>query len=127
MKKTLALLLALIIMVFCASCANTPADEQTSTPPADDTGTVYTIKDYYDANGGFSAVGSALDEENGEKVLKVNADDTLIVGDSRYKVTAEALTLHFYTQSSLDEVIVWWTDYMGSAQERGQVIDVEQG
>lgn len=84
-------------------------------------GTVYIITDYYDENGEFSALGSALDEENAEKVLMVKADDTIIVSDHEYTVIAESLTLTFYTQPSLDEVIQWWTDYCESRIERGEV------
>ena len=133
MKKTLARLLALSIMVLCASCGGTPADEQTDTSPAsgqtstapvNDTGTVYTITDYYDANGGYSALGSALDEENGEKVLTVQSGDTLVVGGHSYSVTAESLTIPFYTQPSLDEVLAWWTEYCQSRIERGEAAEV---
>jgi len=122
MKKTVIVLLAFIIMVWCASCAGTPANEQTSMPTSVDKGTVYTIADYYDANGGFSALKSALDEENGEKVLTVKAGDRLIVGDHAYTVIAESLTIPFYTQLSLDEVLRWWTDYCESRIARGEVM-----
>lgn len=116
MKKAFAFLLAFLTMVFCAACGGAPANGQAGTPPpdtapADDRGTLYAIADYYDANGGFSALGLALDEENSEKVLTVKAGDILIVGNREYSVTAESLTLTFYTQPSLDEVIVWWMDY----------------
>ena len=121
MKKTVILLLAFVIMVSCASCADKPATGPPNTPPPNNKGTVYTITDYYDANGGFSALGSALDEENAEKVLTVQMDDTLLVGDHAYTVIAESLTIPFYTQPSLGEVIQWWTDYCESRIERGEV------
>ena len=121
MRKSFAFLLAVIIMTLCASCADRPAHESANKPPSDNTGTVYTITDYYDANGGFSALGQALDEENGEKVLTVKAGDVLIVGDHAYTVTAQSLTIPFYTQPLLDEVIDWWVDYFQSRLERDEV------
>ena len=121
MKKAFAFLLGTMIVALCVSCANKPASESTEAPPPSDKGTVHTITDYYDANGGFSALGLALDEENAEKVLSVKVGDTLIVGDHEYTVTAESLTIPFYTQPSLDEVIQWWADYCESRIERGEV------
>ena len=144
MKKTFALLLTLSIIGLCASCSETPGDEQTSAPPAssqpagdqaselpaasqtstqsfNETGTVYTIIDYYDTAGGYSELGLALEEENGEKVLTVLGGDTLIVGGLKYNVTVESLTIPFYTQSSLDQVFAWWVDYCQSRTDRGEL------
>jgi len=121
-KRMIAALLAIAILLFCASCAGTPSNEPTSTtsaPLADDAGTVYTIADYYNADGEFSALGLALDEENTEKVLTASCGDMLIVGDHVYSVTAESLTLTFYTQPSLDEVIGWWTEYCEGWRAQG--------
>jgi hypothetical protein len=130
MKKTFALLLALSIMILCASCGGTPADEQMSTPQSsgsstsasNETGTVYTITAYYDADGGYSALGSALSEATGEKVLTVKSGDVLIAGSHSYSITTESLTIPFYTQPSLDEVLAWWTDYCQSRIERGEMV-----
>ena len=87
------------------------------------TGAVYKITDYYNAEGKFSALGQALpfDSADGERALTVKSGDTVVVGDKRYKVTAESLTLNFYTQPSQDKVIVWWTDYMNDWKESGKV------
>jgi len=124
MKKRLIFALsAIVLLLFCASCADTPSSEQTAIPPTDNAGTVYTIADYYNANGEFSALGLALDEENAEKVLTVNDGNTLVVGDHAYSVTAESLTLTFYTQPTLDEVIEWWTGYCEGWKEQGAVKD----
>ena len=116
MKKTFAVLLSIIMAAACASCAGGPEPA-----PAEGGGTVYIITDYYDDTGGFSSLGQALDEENSEKTLTVNEGDALAVGDREYIVTAETLTLSFYTQPSLDEVVVWWVDYCEGWKERGGV------
>ena len=106
-KRIIFAVLVVVILLSCVSCGDKPIDRQTDTSPTANTGTVYTITDYYDESGGFSALGSGLDEENAEKVLTVKADDTIIVGDHEYTVIAESLTISFYTQPSLDEVIEW--------------------
>jgi len=36
-------------------------------------------------------------------------------------VTAESVTLYFYTQPSLAAVIQWWADYFKDAEESGMV------
>ncbi|MCL1828895.1 MAG: hypothetical protein FWG32_05295 [Oscillospiraceae bacterium] len=81
------------------------------------------ITDYYSADGKFSALGLALptDSKNSEKTLTVKSGDIIIVGKKQYKVGAEPLVIPFYTQPSLDKVIVWWTDYMDSWLESGKV------
>ena len=115
MKKILALGLAfalvlplLVSLTLLAACANTSRNPQTS---PDATGTAYKITDYYTTSGSFSARGLALKEENSEKVLTVNAGDTLVVSGHTYRITDASITLSFYTQPSLNEVIEWWTDY----------------
>ncbi|MCL1906000.1 MAG: hypothetical protein FWG06_03215, partial [Clostridiales bacterium] len=86
-------------------------------------GNQYTIADYYGEDGGFSALGLALEENNSEKQLTVKAGDLLIVGDRLYIVVANSLTLSFYTQSSLNHAIKWWTDYLNSWAESGKVTE----
>ena len=88
---------------------------------------VYNITDYYNADGKFSALGSALplgSDEN-ERALTLQNGDIIKVGDKQYKVTADSLTLYFYTQPSHEKVIVWWTDYMDSCNESGGIIEVK--
>ena len=120
-KRIIFAAVAVFILLSCVSCSDNPTDGQTDIPPTTNTGTVYTITDYYDENGGYSALGLALEEENAEKVLTVKADDIIIIGKNEYTVMAESLTLAFYTQPSLDEVIAWWTDYCQSRIERGEM------
>jgi len=134
MKKMLAMVPVLLLAVLLlAACGGTPSSEPTLRPtanrqtdvlPTAGAGMVYVIADYYDESGGFSASGLSLDEKDSEKVLTVKAGDTLVVADRQYGVAAEALTLPFYTQSSLDEVTFWWTDYCASRIERGELTDV---
>jgi len=126
-RRIFIALLAVAILLLCASCTGTPLGEPTSTtsaPPTDDTGTVYTIADYYNASGEFSALGRALDEENAEKVLRIYSGDTLVVGDRGYSVATESLTLTFYTQPSLEEAITWWTEYCEGWKAQGIVISI---
>ena len=118
MNKTAAISLAILLPILCASCGDRPA---AGAPPAEDGETAYTIIDYYDADGGVSALGLALGEENSEKVLAVKAGDVLIVGDRKYGVIAASLTLPFYTQPSLDEALAWWAEYCESRIERGEI------
>jgi len=126
-RRIIVALLAVTMLLICASCAGTPHDEPMSTtnaPPANASGTVYTIIDYYNADGGFSTLGLALNEENAEKVLTANGGDTLIVGDHAYSVTAESLALTFYTQPSTDEAIEWWTEYCEGWKAQGEMISL---
>ena len=85
----------------------------------------YIITDYYNSEDGkLSALGLTLDEENSERMLTVNGGDTLLVGDRRYEVTTESLTLFFYTQPTLNQALQWWTDYLDSWAESGKVIEI---
>ena len=85
----------------------------------------YIITDYYNnEDGKFSPIGLMLDEMNSERVLTVRGGDVLIIGDRRYEVTAESLTLSFYTQPSNDQVVQWWTDCLNSLVEGDKVIAV---
>jgi hypothetical protein len=59
--------------------------------------------------------------ENSERVLKVQAGDVLVVGTSEYSVTAQSLTIPFYTQPSLTEVTNWWTEYCENRVGRGEM------
>ena len=121
MKKRIILAAAVVfILLSCVSCGNKPTGGNTDTPPTEGAEPGYKIADYYNEDGTFSALGLALDEVNGEKTLTVNGGDILTVGDHQYSVTAQSLTLSFYTQSSLDDVIRWWTDYCDSRVERGE-------
>ena len=127
MKKILAIGLVLVVFLslstsLLTACANTSRNPQPSPSP---TGTVYKITDYYNASGDFSARGLALNEENSEKVLKVNADDTLVVNGRTYRIVDESITLSFYTQPSLNEVIEWWTDYCGRMVQNGRMTEVK--
>ena len=123
-RRILVVLLTVVMLLLCASCADTPPNEPTNALPADAAGTVYTIADYYNADGGFSALGLALNEENAEKVLTATGGDTLIVGDHAYSVTAESLTLTLYTQPSMDEVIEWWMEYCEGWEAQGEMISL---
>jgi beta-lactamase regulating signal transducer with metallopeptidase domain len=85
-------------------------------------GKTYIITDYYnDEDGKFSPLGLGLYEKNSEKVLSVSSGDTLIVDGRRFEVTAESLTLSFYTQPSLDQAIRWWANYLDSWADSGKV------
>jgi len=83
----------------------------------------YRITDYYNADGKFSDLGRALpfDSKNGEKALTVKKGDVIIAGDLKYTVTAESITLYFYTQPSFTGVIQWWADYFEDAEKSGIV------
>ena len=84
---------------------------------------VYKISDYYNADGKFSSLGQALplDSKTGDRMLTVKNGDTLVVGETRYKVTADSLNLFFYTQPSMEKVFVWWAEYMESWLDGGKV------
>ena len=90
------------------------------------TPTTYNISDYYNSSGKFSDFGLALtyDEKNSESQLKVKRGDFFIVGKHKYEVTAESLTVFFYTQPSLDQVTEWWIHYFESAIKSGKVVEV---
>jgi len=84
----------------------------------------YSLADYYDEDGQFSDLGLSLDEKDSERVLAVSGGDILVAGDRRYEVTTESLTLSFYPQPSLDQVIRWWADCLDSWAESGKVTEV---
>ena len=136
MKKIFILLLVIILTALCAACGGTLAGGQksTGTPSSenaasvpDDSENTYIVTDYYNEDGTYSDLGRSIpfDSSNGERMLAVGIGDVIIVSEQQYKVAAESLKLPFYTQSSLNEVIVWWTEYMNSAQERGDIIEVK--
>jgi len=66
-----------------------------------------------------------FDPGNGERILTVVEGDILIIGERQFKVAAETINMPFYTQSSIDEVIAWWTDYMDSRLETGNIIVIK--
>ncbi|MCL1874271.1 MAG: hypothetical protein FWF85_09195, partial [Clostridiales bacterium] len=82
---------------------------------------IYVLADYYNKDGRFSDPALALDENDFARILAVNGGDILIAGSRQYQVTAESLTLSFYPQPSLDQVIRWWTDCLDSWAASGKV------
>ena len=89
-------------------------------------GRIY-ISDYYNADGGFSALGLALplDGKSSEPVLTLKGGDVLFVGGRQYKVTEGTIKLAFYPQPSFERVVEWWIDCMDSWQETGKVTEVK--
>ena len=138
MKKIFIILLAFMIILLCAACGGNKTDGQTTEPAAspppesdapapDGSGNVYNIADYYKKDGTYSDLGRSLpfDPGNGERILTVVEGDILIIGERQFKVAAETINMPFYTQSSIDEVIAWWTDYMDSRLETGNIIVIK--
>ena len=83
---------------------------------------VYNISEFYNnEDGKFSSLGLSLAEMKSERALTVGNGDVLVVGNQRYQVTTESLTLSFYTQPLHDQVIQWWIDYLDSWAESGKV------
>ncbi|MCL1886024.1 MAG: hypothetical protein FWF98_04650 [Dehalococcoidia bacterium] len=126
-KKLLAVFFVSVAVLACSSCGEASTNEQISTPspsPTTDSGSLITIDDYYNASGGYSALGLALDETTGEKMLAVHSGDTLEVNGTRYQISVEILTLPFYTQTSLAGVNEWWADYCESRIDRGEMIKI---
>ena len=87
----------------------------------------YSIIDYYDEDGGYSALGLALEESDSGRTLTVSSGDILLVGDRRYEVTIDYLTLSFFTQPSLEQAVKWWADYLDSWEESGKVVNISPG
>jgi len=85
----------------------------------------YSIADYYNEDGSFSALGLELDEIDFARVLTVEEGDTIIAGTRQFLVVVESYSFSFYTQSSLASVIEWVTDYLKSLEESGVVIEIE--
>jgi len=133
MKRTIALaaaiLLAFLLLTACGGTngSGESKNDQLDTPPSSlDPGKVYyTVTDYYNDDGTFSELGLALNEINSEKTLALSDGDIFIVNGRQYMVTADSLTLSFYTQSSLADVIQWWTDYVKIWSEDGIISEVE--
>jgi len=134
MKKIVTILLIAALTILYSSCRN-PQNEQTDNlavhseintqaqapDKRGNSGATYIITDYYDENGAFSDLGLALDEVDSEKVLIINAGETFIIGDRKYIVMAESLSVSFYTQSSINEVLQWWADYIEIWEESGVI------
>ena len=88
-------------------------------------GRIY-ISDYYDANGGYSALGLALPRGvDSEGVLKAKNGDLLFVGGKQFKVTADTVTLSLYTQPTLARAIEWWVECMDSLADSGGAVVVK--
>jgi hypothetical protein len=129
MRNLLSLSLALTMLLLCAACAETQSAESTTATPLSATqDTVYTIADYYNENGGLSALGLALplDMNTSERMLEVKAGNILVVGAKRYRISAKSIVLPLYTQPSLDQVFAWWTEYCESWIENGEASEVSQ-
>ena len=131
MKKilTLALLLTVTLLISCGGTDEgvSPTNDPSDTPPAslEPGKTYYIITDYYNEDGSYSELGLALEEVNSEKALALSGGEIFIVSDRQYMVTAETLTLSFYTQSSLSDVIQWWNDYVKIWSEDGIISEVK--
>ena len=107
--------------------SNAPAPVVPAPTPAPQEGpATYTIADYYNASGKLSALGLALplDEKHGEPQLIAEKGDIFIVGNDKYEVTVESLSVAFYTQPSMERVLEWWAEYFDSAIEGGQIVAV---
>ena len=137
MKKILTALLLLLIMILCVSCGDTQPNEQSGTPTAenntpasdnndndDDSEKFYIIADYYNEDGTFSDLGLALDEIDSEKVLILKNGEAFIIGDRKYRIMTESLTVSFYTQPSFDEVMQWWADYIKIWEESNNIVEI---
>jgi len=120
MKKSFAILAIFTTLALCVSC-NTAKSNQTDTPPTENPAAVYTIADYYNESGALSDLGLALEEENSEKVLSINNNALIVVGERKYRVTTETIKLPVYTQPSYDEVMRWWTEHLDSLVENGEL------
>jgi|GEM_PF-6750495 len=97
-----------------------PQREVAKTPQqidARENGTIYSIADYYTEEGSFSRRGIELAEQDSEKVLVLERGDWILVGNTQYEVVADSFTAVFYTQSSLDSAIIWWSDFLDSAPQ----------
>ena len=82
----------------------------------------YVIDDWYNnEDGKLSTFELGLDGENSEGELTVRSGDILVVGDRRYIVAAQSLTLSVYPQPSLDQAIRWWVDYLDSWSQSGEI------
>ena len=89
------------------------------------TGLIYRITDYYNIEDGkFSVLGTSLSENNSERALTVSRGDVLIAGEHQYEVVVDSLTLSFYTQPTLDQVVQWWGDYLDSWAQSGKVVNL---
>ena len=132
MKKVLMLILALLLTSsLLTACSGNSNGSGESVQENDRSGGVtaaegaYIIADYYNEDGTFSELGLALEEVNSEKTMVLRDGDIFIVSDRQYTVTAESLTLSFYTQSSFADVIQWWTDYVRIWSEDGIISEVK--
>ncbi|MCL2695181.1 MAG: right-handed parallel beta-helix repeat-containing protein [Clostridiales bacterium] len=79
----------------------TPAFTPTPTPtptatPVPGEHTVYNIADFYMGNGW----------------LHLTRGDSIIVGEQQYRVLSATFDLEYWNTSSLEDAIIWWTDYL---------------
>ena len=128
-KRILLLGLALLTVVsLLAACngdkGNAPPPENTTQTPDEPEEVYCNITDYYNTDGTFSDLGLVLEEVDSEKVLVLGDGDIFTLNSRKYIVTAESLTLSFYTQPSLAEVIQWWTEYVEIWEESGIILEV---
>jgi len=89
-------------------------------------GEVYNIADYYNEDGGFSDLALELEGDGDVRILPVVEGDIVIVGDRQFVVLVESYEFAFYTQSSLEAAIEWWTDYLLSLEESGVVAEINK-
>ena len=60
--------------------------------------------------------------ENGQ--LSVKKGDIIVVGDKQYKVLANAYTISYWSQNTLNAAISWWTAYLNSYATGGVVEEI---
>jgi hypothetical protein len=82
----------------------TPPTEPPPTPPTTE-GKVYNIADFYNKSG----------------QLSVRKGDIIVAGQRQYRVLSNTYTIQYWSQSSLNTAISWWTDYLDSYAASGVV------
>jgi len=87
-----------------ATTTTRPATLKPTTAPGQ---RAYNIADFY--------------TESGQ--LPVTNGDIVIVGKRQYRVVSDYM-MEYWSQSSLDASISWWTEYLDSCAESGVVIEM---